>query len=254
MSSAAGAVVVAGVSHTFAGTHPVAALDDVSLTVADGGFVAVVGPSGCGKSTLLRMLAGLIRPTSGSVRVGDTDVAGRPGHVAFHPQRDALLPWKRAIDNATLGAEVAGVDRSVARAQAAGLMERFGLAGFERAWPQQLSGGMRQRVALLRTFLVPRPVLLLDEPFGALDAFTRRDLQQWLAEVWADDRRTTLLVTHDIDEALLLADTVVVLSGRPGRVVAEIAVDADRPRNAASLLTPELVAQKANILSALGID
>jgi ABC-type nitrate/sulfonate/bicarbonate transport system ATPase subunit len=251
---AAGSVVVAGVSHTFAGTRPVAALDDVSLTVADGGFVAVVGPSGCGKSTLLRMLAGLIHPTSGSVRVGDVDVAGRPGHVAFHPQRDALLPWKRAIDNATLGAEVAGVDRSVARAQAAELMERFGLAGFERAWPQQLSGGMRQRVALLRTFLVPRPVLLLDEPFGALDAFTRRDLQQWLAEVWAQDRRTTLLVTHDIDEALLLADTVVVLSGRPGRVVAEVAVDADRPRNAASLLTPELVAQKAKILSALGID
>lgn len=254
MSMAAGSVAVAGVSHTFAGARPVAALDDVSLSVADGGFVAVVGPSGCGKSTLLRMLAGLIRPTSGSVRVGDVDVAGRPGHVAFHPQRDALLPWKRAIDNATLGAEVAGVDRSVARAQAAELMERFGLAGFERAWPQQLSGGMRQRVALLRTFLVPRPVLLLDEPFGALDAFTRRDLQQWLAEVWAEDRRTTLLVTHDIDEALLLADTVVVLSGRPGRVVAEIAVDADRPRNAASLLTPELVAQKAKILSALGID
>jgi len=241
------------VSHTFDGARPIIVLDDVSFEVTDGGFVAIVGPSGCGKSTLLRMLAGLLVPTEGSVRVGGDDVAGRPGHVAFHPQRDALLPWKRAIDNATLGAEVAGIGRADAHAQAAELMERFGLVGFEQAWPQQLSGGMRQRVALLRTFLVPKPVLLLDEPFGALDAFTRRDLQQWLAEVWADDRRTTILVTHDIDEALLLADTVVVLSGRPGRIVATVDVGADRPRSAASLLAPTMVAHKGRILAALGI-
>lgn len=250
----AGSVTVEGVSHRFAGDRPVEVLDEITIEVPDGGFIAVVGPSGCGKSTLLRILAGLVVPTSGVVTVGGVEVAGRPGHVAFHPQRDALLPWKRAIDNATLGAEVAGVDRTTARHRAAALMERFGLAEFEQAWPLQLSGGMRQRVALLRTFLVPRPVLLLDEPFGALDAFTRRDLQQWLAEMWVQDRRTTILVTHDIDEALLLADTVVVLSGRPGRVVATIDVAAPRPRTAATLLGEELVAQKAEILWALGIE
>lgn len=249
----AGAVTLAGVSHTFAGPPPLAVLDDVTLEAPDGGFVALVGPSGCGKSTLLRMIAGLLRPTSGTVTVGDTDVAGRPGHVAFHPQRDALLPWRRAIDNATLGAVVAGVDPSEAKHRATALMERFGLGGFERAWPNQLSGGMRQRVALLRTFLVPKPVLLLDEPFGALDAFTRRDLQQWLGKVWHEDRRTTLLVTHDVDEALLLADTVVVLSERPGRVTTTVAVTAQRPRTSGTLLTPELVEHRATVLAALGL-
>ncbi|UOQ61167.1 ABC transporter ATP-binding protein [Leucobacter rhizosphaerae] len=194
-------------------------LSEVSFAVEPGTLTALVGPSGCGKSTLLRVLAGLLVPELGSARIGGRDLVGRPGGVAYHPQRDALLPWLRAIDNMTLGAETAGRDRAAARAEALGLLERFGLAGQERAWPDELSGGMRQRVALLRTFLMPQPALVLDEPLGALDALTRRRLQHWLLDLTASDRRPILLVTHDIEEALLLADRVLVLSDRPGRVV-----------------------------------
>ncbi|MEO1065166.1 MAG: ABC transporter ATP-binding protein, partial [Actinomycetota bacterium] len=197
-----------------------------------------------------RMAAGLVVPDSGTVRVGGEDVAGRPGAVALHPQRDLLLPWKRAKANAVVAAEVTGTDRAVAAARAAGLWDRFGLTGFERAWPSQLSGGMRQRLALLRTFLVERPVLLLDEPFGALDAITRRDLHEWLAGITAADRRTVVLVTHDVEEAVVLAHRVVVLSDRPGRVVAEI--DIDLPADRAGLSTDPRVAElRADVLDAL---
>lgn len=194
-------------------------LRESSFIVEPGTLTAIVGPSGCGKSTLLRVLAGLLQPAQGSARIGDRELVGRPGGVAYHPQRDALLPWLRALDNITLGAETAGRDRGAARAEALGLLERFGLAGQERAWPDELSGGMRQRVALLRTFLMPQRALVLDEPLGALDALTRRRLQHWLLDITASDRRPILLVTHDIEEALLLADRVLVLSDRPGRIV-----------------------------------
>ncbi|HLS48766.1 MAG TPA: ABC transporter ATP-binding protein [Actinomycetaceae bacterium] len=196
-----------------------AVLEDISFTVPPGTLTAILGPSGCGKSTLLRVLAGLIAPDRGRVVAGDRDLVGRPGGVAYHPQRDALLPWLRALDNATLGAETAGRDRRQARREAMGLLERFGLTGQESAWPDELSGGMRQRVALMRTFLMPQHVLALDEPLGALDALTRRKLQDWLLEIVASERRPTLLVTHDIDEALLLADRILVFSSRPGRIV-----------------------------------
>jgi ABC-type nitrate/sulfonate/bicarbonate transport system ATPase subunit len=250
--SGSGAVDLRGISQTYDGDRPVEALVEVTLTVDDGDFVAVVGPSGCGKSTILRILAGLITPTAGEARVGGVDVIGRPGAVALHPQRDLLLPWLRTLGNATLGAEVCGVERADARRQAAELLGRFGLDGFERSWPAQLSGGMRQRLALLRTFLIPRPVLLLDEPLGALDALTRRDLQGWLESVWLQDRRTTLLVTHDIDEALRLADRVVVLSPRPGRIVHVEPCPGDRPRPATSVVAPAVIEAKARILDALG--
>ncbi|WP_416550161.1 ABC transporter ATP-binding protein [Leucobacter sp. BZR 635] len=194
-------------------------LADVSFDVAPGTLTALVGPSGCGKSTLLRILAGLAVPAEGSARIGTVGLVGTPGGVAYHPQRDALLPWLRALDNATLGAETCGRDRAEARSEALALLDRFGLAGQQDAWPDELSGGMRQRVALMRTFLMPQQVLALDEPLGALDALTRRRLQRWLLEIVAEDRRPTLLVTHDIDEALLLADQILVFSDRPGRIV-----------------------------------
>ena len=194
-------------------------LGETSFTVDPGTLTAIVGPSGCGKSTLLRVLAGLLRPAQGSARIGDRQLVGAPGGVAYHPQRDALLPWLRALENITLGAETAGRDRVAARTEALSLLERFGLTGQERAWPDELSGGMRQRVALLRTFLMPQRALVLDEPLGALDALTRRRLQHWLLDITASDRRPILLVTHDIEEALLLADRVLVLSDRPGRIV-----------------------------------
>jgi ABC-type nitrate/sulfonate/bicarbonate transport system ATPase subunit len=209
----------------------VVALDGVDLTVADGEFVAVVGPSGCGKSTLLRALGGMLPPgatVSGTLALPTLPDGGRA--TAWMPQRDGLLPWRRAWSNALLGARIARVPRADAEARAAELFETFGLAGFERAWPHELSGGMRQRLALLRTCLAGRPVLLLDEPFGALDPITRRRMNEWLAGVGltglgpagttpAVGQRAVVLVTHDVDEALALADRVVVLSARPGRVV-----------------------------------
>lgn len=211
----------------------VVALDGVDLEVADGEFVAVVGPSGCGKSTLLRALGGMLPAgavVSGALRLPTLPDGGRA--AAWMPQRDGLLPWRRAWSNALLGARIARIPRPEAEAQAAELFETFGLAGFERAWPHELSGGMRQRLALLRTCLAGRPVLLLDEPFGALDPITRRRMNEWLAGVGlagdgpvseAGQQRAVVLVTHDVDEALTLADRVVVLSARPGRVVLDAA-------------------------------
>lgn len=247
---APGRVAVRDLGHAFG---DVEVLRGIDLDVAPGEFVAVLGPSGCGKSTLLKVLAGLVVPTAGTSTVDSIDVIGMPGHTAYQPQRDALLPWRRVAPNAALGAEMAGVPRSRARADATALLARFGLAGFERAWPAQLSGGMRQRVAVARTFLMGRAPLLLDEPFGALDALTRRDLYAWLEEVWGDEggRPATLLVTHDVDEALTLADRVVVLSARPGRVVAEEPVAFARPRRADLLALPEWGAARSRLLAAL---
>lgn len=228
MSGRDEALVVEAISHGFSPTgggrftrpgQPVPVLDEVSFTVAPGTLTALVGPSGCGKSTLLRILAGLDVPSSGTARLAGHSLIGQPGSVAYHPQRDALLPWLRALDNATLGAVVSGRDQADARKDALELLTRFGLSDAQGAWPDELSGGMRQRVALLRTFLMPQPVLLLDEPFAALDALTRRHLHLWLLGITTEDRRPTLLVTHDIDEALLLADRVIVLSPRPARIV-----------------------------------
>jgi NitT/TauT family transport system ATP-binding protein len=244
-------VSLRGIGHSYGGATPVEAVASFDVDIAAGDLVAIVGPSGCGKSTLLRILAGLVVPTRGRATVGDQVVDGRPGFVAYQPQRDLLLPWRRVMANATVGAEVAGVPREQARRDAAARFERFGLAGFERAWPSTLSGGMRQRVALLRTFLVPRPVLLLDEPFGALDAITRRSMQEWLQEVWTADGRTVLLVTHDVEEALLLADRVIVMSNRPGRVVDDVQVDFARPRATTLVTDPDFVRAKARLLDAL---
>jgi ABC-type nitrate/sulfonate/bicarbonate transport system ATPase subunit len=200
---------------------------------------------------LLRVLAGLEWPAEGESRVDDESTVERPGLVAYMPQRDLLLPWRRAIENATLGARIAGLDPGEARRRAAELFERFGLAGFERAWPAQLSGGMRQRLALLRTFLMPRDTLLLDEPFGALDAITRREMHEWLEDVWRRDRRSVLFVTHDVEEALVLSDVIYVLSARPGRVVERVEVPLTRPRRGHDTTTAEFAALKGRVLDAL---
>ncbi|MDQ6696104.1 MAG: ABC transporter ATP-binding protein [Actinomycetota bacterium] len=244
-------VQVSGLHHRFGGERTVDVLAGVDLDVPAGAFVSLVGPSGCGKSTLLRILAGLMRPTRGTAAVGGRSAIGRPGMAAYMPQKDNLLPWRRALANATLGAEIAGASRATATAQAVPLFERFGLAGFETSWPSQLSGGMRQRLALLRTFLMDRAVLLLDEPFGALDAITRRQMYAWLQDIWLADRRTVLFVTHDVEEALYLSDRVVVLSPRPGRVTSTIGMDAPRPRSPSLVTDPAFVARKAELLAAL---
>lgn len=245
------AIELRGVSHSFAGTPPVEALRGVSFAVEAGEFASIVGPSGCGKSTILRILAGLVVPTEGDAYVGGAKITGVPGHAAYMPQRDLLLPWRRALDNAALGAEIAGVSRREARRRAGELFERFGLKGFERAWPAQLSGGMRQRLALLRTFLVPRDAILLDEPFGALDAITRRSMHAWLQEVWLRDRRSVLFVTHDVEEALFLSDTVYILTPRPGRIAERLRVPFSRPRHLHLVGEPEFARLKERLLATL---
>lgn len=225
----------------------VTALDGVDVTAEPGQFVAIIGPSGCGKSTLFHILAGLDEPTSGEVLIDRETVDRRLGRCAFMPQRDALLDWRRVIDNVTIGLELAGRSRGDARAQAQPLLERFGLGEFARAWPWQLSGGMRQRAAFLRTVLQGRPAMLLDEPFGALDGITRADLQRWLLDVWEEVGSTVVLITHDVAEAVFLADKVYVMSGRPGRIADEIDIDLPRPRHIDVEESPEFAAYEARL-------
>ena len=209
-----------GVSHSFDG---LTVLDGFDFDVSPGQTLALVGPSGCGKSTLLELICGLADPGSGTIMVSDkADPVGRLEACALMPQSDCLLPWYSAIDNAGLALVNRGVTRAEARRKAAPVFERMGLAGFERARPRELSGGMRQRVAVARTLLSAKPVLLLDEPFASLDAITRAELQEWLLPMLTDHRHTVVLVTHDVEEALYLADRVAVLSARPGRVIETI--------------------------------
>jgi NitT/TauT family transport system ATP-binding protein len=219
----------------------VTALEGLSLRAAEHEVVCVVGPSGCGKSTLLELLCGLQAPDAGTV-------ACPP--AVYMPQRDLLMPWWGALDNAALPLRVAGQSRAAARAHAQPLFAELGLAGFERARPDALSGGMRQRVAFLRTLLSGKPVLALDEPFAALDALTRAEVQRWLEQALERAPRTVVLVTHDVEEAVVLGDRVVVLSPRPGRVVAELPVELPRPRRRTD---PEVGALRERALAALGV-
>ena len=239
-----GSVCLRDVSKTFAaprrrGVAPVTAVRDLSLAAGPGEIVAVVGPSGCGKTTLLELVCGLTAPDTGTI-----DAAP----AALMAQRDLLLPWRSAVDNAALALDVAGVERDAAREQAAALLADFGLSGFERARPAELSGGMRQRVAFARTLLSGRTVLCLDEPFAALDALTRQEMQDWLAGALVAQPRTVVLVTHDVEEAIVLADRVLVMSPRPGRVVACLDVGAARPRDRTD---PALVAVRQRALREL---
>jgi ABC-type nitrate/sulfonate/bicarbonate transport system ATPase subunit len=226
-------------------------LDRISLQAQAGEFVSVVGPSGSGKSTLLSILAGLDEPTEGSIALdGDPD-APRLGQIGYMPQRDLLLPWRNALDNAIAGMQVQGVSRQEARKRAHGLFCQFGLAEFERSYPHTLSGGMRQRVAFARTVLAARDLMLLDEPFGALDALTRLSMHRWLLDIWGQLGKAAILVTHDPEEALLLADRVYVFSARPAHVVLALDVPLPRPRPAEIVAAPEFGRLKARLLRAL---
>jgi ABC-type nitrate/sulfonate/bicarbonate transport system ATPase subunit len=242
-------LVTDGLVKAYPGPLPV--LDGVTFDVAPGEFVSVIGPSGCGKSTLFNVIAGLDRPDAGRVLVDGVDATGRVEPFAYMPQQDLLFPWRTVLDNTTLGLEVAGISRSAARERARRLFEPFGLAGFERAHPAELSGGMRQRAALLRTVVQDRPVLLLDEPFGALDSMTRTDMQTWLAGMRARFDWTVLLITHDIREAMFLSDRVIVLTPRPTRVHREVTIDLPRPRHPAQLTSPHATTLERTLLTAL---
>lgn len=238
-----GGVRVEAVSRTFVTKRGrVTALEGISLRVASHEIVAVVGPSGCGKTTLLELICGLQRPDAGHVEAEP---------AALMPQRDLLLPWLSAIDNAALALRARGVGREQARDAADPWLERFGLHEFRHSRPAEMSGGMRQRVSLLRSLLAGKPVLALDEPFASLDAITRSQMQGWLSHVLALEPRTVLLVTHDVEEAVVLADRVLVLSSRPGRVIEEIEVDVERPRHRAD---PAVVALREQAFEALGME
>jgi NitT/TauT family transport system ATP-binding protein len=248
VSSAVDGVVADGVVRVLGARR---VLDGVTLRVPAGGRVGIAGRSGGGKSTLLSLVAGLDEPDGGRISVrGGTSAAERLARCALMPQRDCLLPWRNALDNAALALENAGLSRREARGRGRPLFARLGLAGAEELLPAKLSGGMRQRVAFARTLLAEKPVLLLDEPFGALDAITRTELQEWLVAALRDEPRTVLLVTHDVEEALLLCDRVVVLGG--GRVVTELDVDVDRDAPRRDVVTsPGFVALRERALEAL---
>jgi ABC-type nitrate/sulfonate/bicarbonate transport system ATPase subunit len=243
-------VGMSGLGHSFGELRVIERID---LEVAPGEVVGIVGPSGCGKTTLLELVAGLRSPERGTVAVGEaSEPVQRLERCAYMPQRDLLLPWLSAVDNAALALRIARVPRAEARRRAGEHFERLGLAGFEGSRPRELSGGMRQRVAFLRTLMAGRPVLLLDEPFASLDAITRAEMQSWLASVLKDDRHTVLLVTHDVEEALYLSDRVLVLTPRAARITDRIEIAKPRAADrAAAVTSPEFAGLKERALRSL---
>jgi len=230
------------------------AVEDLSLEIATGAFVSIVGASGCGKSTLFNLVSGLLRPDAGTIALDGAEISGSAGHVGYMLQKDLLLPWRSVLGNIVLGASLTRGARRADLAEAAAIARRYGLGAFLHYYPHSLSGGMRQRVALMRTLMAGHDLLLLDEPFGALDSQTRLAMQQWLLQVWQDTGRTVLFVTHDVDEAVFLSDRVVVMLPRPGRIGAILPVDLPRPRATADLTGPGFIAIKRRIMELLYAD
>lgn len=245
-------VLMEGVSKSFmVGGKPLPVLDGVSVRVSSGEFVSLIGPSGCGKSTLFNIICGLERPDGGRVVLAQNEDLRAAEVVSYMPQKDLLLPWRTVLNNVILAREVAGDDRAEARREAERLMPLFGLAGFENSYPAGLSGGMRQRAALMRTMLARREILLLDEPFGALDAITRTKMQRWLLEVWDKFRQAVFFITHDIEEALFLSDRVYVLTPRPAGVALHLEVGLPRPRRYECVTDADFLALKKQVMQAL---
>jgi NitT/TauT family transport system ATP-binding protein len=253
MSSMAGSLKVSNlhVSYETEIGGRLSVIENVDITLEPDEFISIIGPSGCGKSTLFNMIAGLEVPDSGAINLDDRDIVGRPGHVTYMMQRDFLLPWRTVLDNVTLGPEIAGKPLAQARATARTLLRRFGLEGFEDYYPAALSGGMRQRAALLRTILCERPVILLDEPFGALDALTRASMHEWLLGIQREFHHAMILITHDPDEAVYLSDRVYVSTPRPMRIAGVVDVDLPNARQRDVTLTVEFAEHKRDVLALL---
>jgi ABC-type nitrate/sulfonate/bicarbonate transport system ATPase subunit len=226
-------------------------LSDISMTIAGGEFVSILGPSGAGKSTIFKVLTSAAKADGGRVVFEGKPLSASDRSFAFMPQRDALMPWRRILDNVTLGLEVQGMSRRQARRKAEPLIEEFGLSGFEMHYPHALSGGMRQRAALLRTVVQDRPILLLDEPFGALDALTRNQMQIWLETMWLKHRWTVILITHDVREAVMLSDRIHLLSPRPARITRTVDITLPRPRFGNAATYTQAAAIEASILDTL---
>jgi ABC-type nitrate/sulfonate/bicarbonate transport system ATPase subunit len=242
-------IEIRGVHKEFAkGERRVVALQDIDLTVAEREFVAILGPSGCGKSTLLNMVAGFDQPTRGSVKVAGEEIAAPAPSRGVVFQEPALFPWLSVMDNVVFGPKTLGQPAASYRARAAQIIEQIGLSGFEASYPAELSGGMRQRVGIARVLILEPKVLLMDEPFGSLDAQTRTLMQELLLALWERHQQTVLFVTHDIEEAVLLADRVCVMTARPGRIKKSIAVRMPRPRSIESTTSPEFNALRREVL------
>ncbi|UNK21172.1 ABC transporter ATP-binding protein [Paenibacillus sp. N3/727] len=222
-------------------------LDGLSLAVQPRQFVSIIGPSGSGKSTLFHIIGGLTAPDAGSIWMDSADVTGQKGLIAYMPQQPALFPWRTVEDNVLLPRELAGMPKVQALEETRLWIERAGLTGFEKAYPHTLSGGMQQRTAFLRAMMSPQEVMCLDEPFSALDALTRSDMQRWLLDIWEEHRRSVLMITHHIEEALLLSDTVYVMSSRPASILQKIEVPFPRPRRENILSDPAFLDLKHEI-------
>lgn len=249
---AAGKIQVTNLSKVFRRDgKEVVAMRDTSFSIGEGRFVSIIGPSGCGKSTLFNIIAGLMSPTTGQVVADGKSIVDKAGYVGYMLQKDMLLPWRTVLDNIILGMEIRKVPKEQSVKKAMPLIEKYGLKGFDKSYPHELSGGMRQRAALLRTLLYDRDIILLDEPFGALDAQTRLMMQTWLMNLWEDFHKTVLFITHDIDEAIYLSDEVYVFSPRPGRIKAQITVDLPRPRTPESVASPKFMELKQVLLKLL---
>ena len=243
------------VSKTFSGIdRTVPVLQDVSFKVMPGELVTIIGASGSGKSTLFNLCVGLLKPDEGEILIDDERPENRTGMVGYMPQRDLLLPWRSVLDNVLIPLDIQGIPRRESRQKALEMLPHFGLETFENEYPSALSGGMRQRAALLRTWLMGRSTLLLDEPFGALDALTRKELQDWLLRVWQEFERTVMFITHDVEEAVYLADRVIVLSARPGEIKRELKIDLPRPRRQRMIAEPGFGKLVRELLEELGVD
>nr|WP_232101846.1 ABC transporter ATP-binding protein [Paenibacillus sp. URB8-2] len=239
---------VSGISKSFSQRgRSIPVLEQVSLTVKPDEFVSIIGPSGCGKSTLFHIIGGLVKPDAGAVRMNGATVTGQRGSVSYMPQQPALFPWRSIEDNVILARELKGAARSEAREEARRWLAKVGLGGFEKAYPHMLSGGMQQRAAFLRALLAPQELMLLDEPFSALDALTRSEMQRWLLELWEENRRSVLFITHSIEEALLLSSRIYVFSGRPGTILHTVDVPFPRPRREEMTEHPEFLRLKRQL-------
>lgn len=232
----------------------VQALTPVNLDIPAHRFVSIVGPSGCGKSTLFNVISGLTEPSTGEILVDGKTVNGASGIVGYMLQKDLLLPWRTILDNVILGMEIRGTPKREAKAKALPLLRKYGLGGFEHSYPSQISGGMRQRAALLRTILYDRDIILLDEPFGALDAQTRALMQEWLLDLWDDFKKTILFITHDMEEAIYLSDEVYIMSARPGSIKAHLRIDLERPRKPTIVTSKRFVELKEEALRILSAE
>jgi ABC-type nitrate/sulfonate/bicarbonate transport system ATPase subunit len=213
------------------GKNNIQVLKDINFDVEEGSFICILGPSGCGKSTLFNSIAGLITPSKGEIYLDGNPITGQTGLVGYMFQKDLLLPWRSILENICIGTEIKKKDRAKSTKKAMELIKNYGLAGFENYYPKYLSGGMRQRAAFLRTMMLDNEVMLLDEPFGALDAQTRLSMQEWLHEVWRDSKKTIIFITHDVDEAIFLAEKVLVLSQRPSQIIKFVDVPLPEKRN-----------------------